>query len=63
MACGLGIGSSHIVSDLGWRWFYWIMTIPGGVAFIMCFIFVPETKFPRSHESLGKDFAAFAVLG
>jgi MFS family permease len=53
MACGLGIASSHIVADLSWRWFYWIMTIPGALAFILTFIFVPETKYPRSMEALG----------
>jgi len=63
MACGLGIGSTHIVADLGWRWFYWIMTISGGIAFILCFIFVPETKFSRSQESLGKTPAGIFALG
>ncbi|KAF1808142.1 MFS general substrate transporter [Eremomyces bilateralis CBS 781.70] len=57
MACGLGIASSRIVADLGWRWFYWIMTIPAGLAFILIFVFVPETKFPRSQKSLDGDLS------
>lgn len=56
MACGLGIASSHIVADLSWRWFYWIMTIPAGLAFILILIFVPESKFARSQGALGKVF-------
>jgi predicted MFS family arabinose efflux permease len=56
MATVLGVTSSRIVANLSWRWFYWIMTIPGAVAFFLLLIFLPETKFLRSKDELCKKY-------
>jgi MFS family permease len=49
----LGVNSSRIVANLSWRWFYWIMTIPGALAFVLLFVFLPETKYHRTKDALG----------
>jgi MFS family permease len=56
----LGITSSRIVAALSWRWFYWMMTIPGGLAFILILVFLPETTYVRSKDEKDK-WACYSV--
>jgi MFS family permease len=50
----LGITTSRILAALSWRWFYRIMTIPGGLAFVLILVLLPETKHVRSKDEIGK---------
>ena len=53
----MGIASFHIVANLTWRWFYWVVSIPSGIAAFMAFVFIVETKFDRSQAALEGDIS------
>ncbi|KAF2031697.1 MFS general substrate transporter [Setomelanomma holmii] len=43
----LTIVSSYMSEALGWRSWYWLFTAIAGVYFVLAFIFVPDTDYPR----------------
>jgi MFS family permease len=43
----LTIVSSYMSEALGWRSWYWLFTALSGACFIVAFVFVPETDYPR----------------
>ncbi|KAL1583958.1 hypothetical protein WHR41_07439 [Cladosporium halotolerans] len=44
---------SYLAQNLGWRWFYWLMTILNGLGCMMVFFCLPETRYTRSSMSIG----------
>lgn len=47
-------GSPYIVSRLTWRFIYWITSGVGVLAWIGLILLVPETRWMRSNDELGK---------
>ncbi|KAF9892290.1 hypothetical protein FE257_002067 [Aspergillus nanangensis] len=46
------IASSYVSNALGWRWWYGIFTILSGFTLILSVLFVAETKYDRTLDSL-----------
>jgi MFS family permease len=40
--------SGYIITDLGWRWSFWILAISYGIVLIFVAFFMPETSFDRA---------------
>ncbi|CZT17841.1 related to HOL1 protein [Ramularia collo-cygni] len=43
---------SYLAADLGWRWFYWLLTILVSLNFLLLFFCLPETRYARSPMSI-----------
>ncbi|CAK7215967.1 hypothetical protein SBRCBS47491_002671 [Sporothrix bragantina] len=52
VSISLGIGSTYIVSNISWRWLYYIGAIITGVSAMCVIAFVPETRWHRTPEAL-----------
>ncbi|KAH6698477.1 major facilitator superfamily domain-containing protein [Leptodontidium sp. MPI-SDFR-AT-0119] len=48
----MGSAASYIVTDIGWRWYYWILFIFSAISLSLIIIFTPETTWPRTVEDL-----------
>lgn len=51
----IGVTSPLIVIHLTWRWIYYITAVTGIVVWIAMFFLVPETRWIRSNDELGKS--------
>ncbi|KAJ5088269.1 hypothetical protein N7456_011885 [Penicillium angulare] len=47
----LTIATAYIVSALGWRWWYGVVSIASGVVFLLAFFVVPESSYPRPSDA------------
>ncbi|GAB7331063.1 hypothetical protein MBLNU13_g02553t1 [Cladosporium sp. NU13] len=43
---------SYLAADMGWRWFYWLLTICSGFGCLLAFVCLPETRYNRSPMSV-----------
>lgn len=57
----IGMTSPMIIVKLSWRWIYYITSVLGIVAWIAMIFLVPETRYVRSREELGKSFSPSAA--
>ncbi|OBT64191.1 hypothetical protein VE03_06877 [Pseudogymnoascus sp. 23342-1-I1] len=48
----LGVSSTYLVQNLGWRWLYFVLSIITAIAWIMCVLFVPETRWQRTSDEM-----------
>lgn len=52
----IGLTSPLIVVRLSWRWIYYITAVTGIVVWIAMIFLVPETRWTRTQDELGKSF-------
>lgn len=50
----LTVASSYLAANLGWRWWYGVFAIINAIVLVFAIFFLPETKFDRSPEALGR---------
>jgi hypothetical protein len=54
----LGIAAPYMIIRLSWRWVYFITAIGAGFFLVGVFLFLPETRWPRSRSEMSKCFAS-----
>lgn len=57
-----GIMCSEIVTKIGWRWLYGIFACLNGAALLGAILFVPETRYLRSVQSLSLSHICALIL-
>ena len=58
---GLGIASPYVAANYTWRWLYYITSGFGFIAWLLLVAFLPETRWTRSKEELGRLRHALSV--
>ncbi|KAF9885269.1 hypothetical protein FE257_013067 [Aspergillus nanangensis] len=58
----LMIASAYLTDSLGWRWWYIVFGIVNLVVLVLAFLFVVETKYPRSISVLAGDIDPSELL-
>lgn len=51
---GLGFATPYIIIYLSWRWLYFITAMGAALFLIGVFLFLPETRWKRTHEEMRK---------
>jgi MFS family permease len=46
---------SFLVADMGWQWFYWLLTILGAFGTLLVIFVLPETRYSRSPMSMNGE--------
>ncbi|OHE91372.1 major facilitator superfamily transporter [Colletotrichum orchidophilum] len=50
----LGIAAPYMISDLSWRWMYYITAFGAASFLVGVYLFTPETRWPRTRAEMSK---------